>query len=230
MNPQTILIVEDERQIVRFLELELQHEGYAVEVAYNGNDGLAAVERDKPDLVLLDVMLPGLHGLEVCRRVRQFSDVPIIMLTARDETIDKVLGLDLGANDYITKPFAIEELLARIRAALRKKSAAKNAKVLSIYDLSMDLSSHIVTRGSARIELTKREFDLLEYLILNCGIVLTREQILDNVWGYAFMGDTKIVDVYIRYLRNKMDDKSEVKLINTVRGVGYILKEESDEE
>lgn len=226
MIPLRILIVEDEKQIARFLELELQHEGYDVDVAYDGRDGLKAVEQNEPDLVLLDIMLPGINGMEVCRRIRQFSEVPVIMLTAKDETTDKVMGLDLGANDYITKPFAIEELLARIRAALRRNDPAPKAlRNLFIGDLVMDISKHHVTRGGQVIDLTKREYDLLEYLIRNKGIALSRDQILENAWGYDYMGDTNVVDVYIKYLRSKIDESYETKLIHTIRGVGYIMKE-----
>lgn len=226
MIPFRILIVEDEKQIARFLELELQHEGYYVDVEYNGRDGLRSIEQNEPDLVLLDIMLPGINGMEVCRRIRQFSEVPVIMLTAKDETTDKVMGLDLGANDYITKPFVIEELLARIRAALRRKdSAPRVTKNLAIGDLIMDISKHHVTRGDQIIDLTKREYDLLEYLIRNKGIDLSRDQILENAWGYDYMGDTNVVDVYIKYLRSKIDESHETKLIHTIRGVGYIMKE-----
>ncbi|MDP4183509.1 MAG: response regulator transcription factor [Bacillota bacterium] len=230
MIPIRILIVEDEKQIARFLELELQHEGYSVDIEYDGRGGLRAVEQNEPDLVLLDIMLPGINGMEVCRRIRQFSEAPIIMLTAKDETTDKVMGLDLGANDYVTKPFVIEELLARIRAVLRKKdSLPKLTKNLVIGDLIMDISMHHVIKGNEMIDLTKREYDLLEYLIRNKGIVLSREQILENVWGFDYMADTNVVDVYIRYLRSKIDEPHETKLIHTIRGVGYIMKEEKSE-
>lgn len=227
MPPVRILIVEDEKQIARFLELELQHEGYSVDIEYDGWGGLRAAEQYDPDLVLLDIMLPGINGLEICRKIRLFSDVPIIMLTARDETNDKVMGLDSGANDYLTKPFAIEELLARIRAALRNKdSLSGSAKNLMIGDLTMDISKHHVIRKNEVIDLTKREFDLLEYLIRNRELVLSREQILENVWGFDYMGDTNVVDVYIRYLRGKIDESHDTKLIHTVRGVGYVMKED----
>jgi Response regulators consisting of a CheY-like receiver domain and a winged-helix DNA-binding domain len=227
MLPTRILIIEDEKQIARFLELELQHEGYSVEIEYEGRSGLEGVEKNGPDLVLLDIMLPGINGMEVCRRIRQFSNVPIIMLTARDETMDKVMGLDLGADDYITKPFVIEELLARIRVALRKKGLPANSQtILTVGDLTMDLSKHHVKRGNEVIDLTKKEYDLLEYLLRNKGIVLTRDKILENVWGYDFLGDTKVVDVYIRYVRSKVDDTHDIKLIQTVRGVGYMILEE----
>ena len=227
MVPTTILIVEDEKQIARFLELELKHEGYAVEVEYDGRGGLRKAEESKPDLILLDIMLPGINGMEVCRRIRQFSEVPVIMLTAKDETTDKVMGLDIGANDYVTKPFVIEELLARIRAVLRNRNQSKQPqKNLAAGDLRMDLAKRQVFRGDESIDLTKKEYDLLEYLLRNKGIVLTRDQILENVWGYDYAGDTNVVDVYIRYLRSKIDDEHDTKLIQTVRGVGYILREE----
>jgi two-component system, OmpR family, response regulator ArlR len=226
MSTQKILIVEDEKQIARFLELELQHEGYLVETAFDGIEGLNAATRCQPDMILLDIMLPGMNGLDVCRRIRQSSCVPIIMLTARDETFDKVMGLDLGATDYVTKPFVIEELLARIRAGLRRyESMSAGGNNLYVGELVVDLAGRTVKRAGNDIELTRHEFDLLAYLIINKGIVLTRDQILANVWSYDFSGEAKIVDVYIRYLRNKIDDKYETKLIHTVRGFGYLVKE-----
>ncbi|OCZ49834.1 response regulator transcription factor [Dehalobacter sp. TeCB1] len=223
-----ILIIEDEKQIARFLELELRHEGYNVQVEYDGWGGLNAVKQKEPDLVLLDIMLPGLDGMAVCRKVRQFSEVPVIMLTAKGQTVDKVTGLDAGANDYITKPFVSEELLARIRAALRKNSS-RPEKNLILGNLIMDLSKHHVIRGEDSINLTKREYDLLEYLLRNKEIILSREQILDNVWGYDYIGDTNVVDVYIRYLRSKIDDAYDTKLIHTIRGFGYTAKEQNGE-
>ena len=227
MVPITILIIEDERQIARFLELELKHEGYTVEIEYDGRGGLKKAEENEPDLILLDIMLPGINGMEVCRRIRQFSEVPVIMLTAKDETTDKVMGLDIGANDYVTKPFVIEELLARIRAVLRNKNQSKQPqKDLAAGGLKMDMAKRQVFRGNESIDLTKKEYDLLEYLLRNKGIVLTRDQILENVWGYDYAGDTNVVDVYIRYLRSKVDDEHNTRLIQTVRGVGYILREE----
>lgn len=227
MVPITILIIEDEKQIARFLELELKHEGYTVEIEYDGRRGLKKAEENEPDLILLDIMLPGINGMEVCRRIRQFSEVPVIMLTAKDETTDKVMGLDIGANDYVTKPFVIEELLARIRAVLRNRNQSKQLqKNLVAGDLRMDLAKRQVFRRDESIDLTKKEYDLLEYLLRNKGIVLTRDQILENVWGYDYAGDTNVVDVYIRYLRSKVDDEHDTRLIQTVRGVGYIMKEE----
>lgn len=230
MENDLILIIEDERQIARFIELELLHEGYSVEVRYDGKEGLERIKENTPDLILLDLMLPQMSGFEICEKARLFSDVPIIMLTAKDEISDKVKGLDFGANDYITKPFVIEELLARIRVQLRKKGlTSKDTDILEIEDLSMDISSHEVKRGCDIIDLTRREYDLLEYMIKNKGIVLTRDQLLENVWGFDFMGDTNVVDVYIRYLRSKIDDSHSRKLIHTIRGVGYMLKEERSE-
>lgn len=226
MDEYKILIVEDEKQIARFLQLELMHEGYEVETVYDGREGLEKIRNNEYNLIILDVMLPSLNGMEVCRRVRAFSEVPIIMLTAKDSVIDKVTGLDIGADDYMTKPFAIEELLARIRAVKRKNSNKnnENKNEIIVNDLVMNLSTHEVKRGDKLIELTKREYDLLEYLMKNVDVVLNREQLLEVVWGYNYMGDTNVVDVYIRYLRSKIDEDFDVKLIHTVRGVGYVIK------
>lgn len=221
-----ILIVEDESKIARFVELELKYEGYEVDIAYDGKLGLQKALQNNCDLVILDIMLPGLNGIEVCRRIRLESDIPIIMLTAKDDTIDKVVGLDMGADDYMTKPFAIEELLARIRVALNRKTNRKKNDILQIGLLKLNISSHSVYYGDYEINLTKKEFELLEYLMKNKNIAITREQLLNNVWEYEYMGDTNVVDVYIRYLRQKIDDKYNIKLINTVRGVGYIIKDE----
>lgn len=223
-----ILLVEDEEKLARFVELELTHEGYAVDKAFDGRTGLEMAEGGGYDLLLLDIMLPGLNGLEVLRRLRKSSQVPVIMLTARDAVMDKVTGLDMGADDYVTKPFSIEELLARIRAALRKQSAQKQESgVLSCADLQVDISRHRVTRNGKEIELTGREFSLLQYFIENKTIVLTRDQLLEKVWGYEYMGETNVVDVYVRYLRGKIDDGFEPKLLHTVRGVGYVLRDET---
>ena len=224
---ERILLVEDEEKLARFVELELQHEGYQVDKASGGRDGLAKAEAGGYDLLLLDIMLPGLSGLEVLRRVRKASDVPAIMLTARDAVMDKVTGLDMGADDYITKPFDIEELLARIRAALRKKSRdeAERAVVLRAGALTMDLKRYQVAYDGAPVELTNREFTLLQTLMENQYIVLSRSQLLERVWGYNYVGETNVVDVYIRYLRQKIDDQFGVKLIHTVRGVGYVIKD-----
>jgi len=228
MDKNTLLIIEDEKQIARFLELELIHEGYQVETEMDGREGLKKVKEKHFDLILLDIMLPGINGMEVCRRIRQFSNIPVIIVTARDEITSKVMGLDIGADDYITKPFAIEELLARIRVVLRRKNGYQTAmtRTMQINDLTMDLTGYKVTRNGKVIDLTKKEYDLLEYLMYNKEIALTREQILEKVWGYDYYGSANIVDVYIKYLRDKMDEPFDYKLIHTIRGVGYILKEE----
>ena len=227
MSGQKILIIEDEIKIARFLELELTYEGYSVQQCHDGREGLDKAINEIFDIIILDVMLPSLNGLEVLRRLRQVSAVPVIMLTAKDEIMDKVMGLDIGADDYMTKPFAIEELLARIRTALKKAPILKEiSNILSIGELNIDLDGHMVTFRNNSIELTKTEFDLLKYLIENKNIVLTRNKIIDTVWGYEYMGDTNVVDVYIRYLRSKIDDKFNKKFIHTVRGVGYVLKDE----
>lgn len=224
-----ILIIEDEEKIARFVELELEFEGYEAEKAFTGRDGLELVRTRPFDLVLLDIMLPGLNGIEVLRRIRQFSDVPVILLTARDSVVDKVTGLDGGADDYITKPFAIEELLARIRAALRKSaggSEIKTQSVLTAGDLNLDIMKREVWVRDNSLDLTKREFDLLQYLLENKNIVVNRETLLERIWGYDFSGGTNAVDVYIRYLRAKIEEPYGLKLIHTVRGVGYVIKDE----
>ena len=224
---QRILIVEDEEKIARFTELELQHEGYETGKAGDGRTGLTMAEGGGFDLVLLDVLLPELNGLEVLRRLRKHSDLPVILLTARDAVMDKVAGLDMGADDYVTKPFAIEELLARIRAALKKRERSVPAEsVLACGPLSLDPARHTVRAGGREVELTNREFAMLELLLRNQGIVLSRETFLEQVWGYDYMGETNIVDVYIRSLRSKLAEGGS--LIRTVRGVGYALREESD--
>ena len=224
-----ILLVEDEEKLARFVELELTHEGYQVEKAFDGRTGLELAEKGGFDLLLLDIMLPGLNGLEVLRRLRrEGSGVPVIMLTARDAVMDKVTGLDMGADDYVTKPFSIEELLARIRAALRKQSAQKqDSGLLSCGGLTVDVSRHRVTREGKDIELTGREFSLLQYFMENKTIVLTRDQLLEKVWGYEYLGETNVVDVYVRYLRGKIDDGFDQKLLQTVRGVGYVLRDDA---
>lgn len=220
-----ILIIEDEEKIARIVELELGYEGYAATKAFDGRTGLELAETGEFDLVLLDVMLPQLSGMEVLRRLRRTSSVPIIMLTARDSVVDKVSGLDSGASDYITKPFAIEELLARIRTALRK--TMQDDGVLSAFGLLLDTDRHTVTVMGKPIELTKREFDLLHYLLKNKGLVVSREVLLEKVWGYDFSGETNAVDVYVRFLRGKIDEVFDIKLIHTIRGVGYVIKDET---
>ena len=225
---EKILVVEDESKIARFLELELKHEGYAVELAFDGRDGLEKAMSGDVDLVILDLMLPMLSGLEVLRRIRKTSDLPVIMLTAKDDVSDKVGGLDSGADDYVTKPFAIEELLARIRVALKRKGhngKKSEEDLLEAGDLILNKSSHKVTCKGEEIPLSKKEYDLLEYMMENRGIVLTREKLLEKVWGYDYYGDTNVTDVYIRYLRAKVDQKYNLSYIKTIRGVGYIFED-----
>lgn len=220
-----ILMVEDEPNIARFVELELSHEGYEVIKAEDGREGLRLAEEGGADLMLLDIMLPGLNGLEVLRRLRRSSALPVIMLTARDAVMDKVTGLDMGADDYITKPFSIEELLARIRSALRKKSQ-QTLPQMTIGPLTMDVARHLVTVEGEAVDLTGREFSLLQVLMENAGIVLGRDMLMERVWGYDFMGETNLVDVYIRYLRAKIAEMTPRRMIQTVRGIGYVLREE----
>ncbi|NMA66603.1 MAG: response regulator transcription factor [Clostridiaceae bacterium] len=228
---ERILVVEDESKIARFLELELKHEGYEVEIAFDGRSGLERVEKGGIHLIILDLMLPLMSGIEVCRRIRKFSDVPIIMLTAKDDISDKVTGLDSGADDYVTKPFAIEELLARIRVALKRKKQAENdanKDTLTAGKLVLSKLQHKVTYDGEEIPLSKKEYDLLLFLMENKGIVLDREKLIEKVWGYDFIGDTNVTDVYIRYLRSKIDQHYGVSFIRTIRGVGYIF-EDNDE-
>ena len=224
MKPH-ILVVEDEAKLAQFVKIELEFEDYEVTVAVDGFSGLSTARDIKPDLILLDWMLPGISGPEICRRLRQTGDrVPIILLTAKDEVSDRVTGLDAGADDYVIKPFSIEELLARVRASLRRDSQ-ENVELLQFSDLTLNRSTREVFRGKRLIELTAKEFDLLEYLIAHPRQVLTRDQILERVWGYDFMGDSNIIEVYVRYLRLKLEEQKETRLIQTVRGVGYVLKE-----
>ena len=220
-----ILIVEDERKIARFLELELIHEGYEVDTAGDGRTGLEKALSWKPDLMILDLMLPELSGIEVCRRLRHESDLPIIMLTAKDDVSDKVMGLDMGADDYMTKPFAIEELLARIRVGLKKHraSAMPVSTALTAGKLTLDPARYAVSWDGTPIQLTKKEFDLLKYLMEHKGQAVTRDALLSDVWGYDYAGDTNVVDVYIRYLRHKIDEPFGVKTIHTIRAVGYMF-------
>ena len=226
-----ILVVEDETKIARFLELELKYEGYEVIIANDGRSGLEKALSEDVDLVVLDLMLPLLSGVEVCRRIRQTSNIPIIMLTAKDDVSDKVMGLDIGADDYMTKPFAIEELLARIRVALSRnerivKKELEKETTVEVGLLSIDFESYKVSYNKEEIVLTKKEFELLKYLVQNKNIVLSRDKLIEKVWEFEYMGDTNIVDVYIRYLRSKIDEKYNEKYIHTVRGVGYIFKYE----
>ena len=218
-----ILIVEDEKKIARFLELELKHEGYEVDTAFDGRSGLNTALETNPDLLILDLMLPELSGIEVCRRLRHTSDLPIIMLTAKDDVSDKVMGLDMGADDYVTKPFAIEELLARIRVALKKRRAGVQAA-----PEQEDPASWQVRVKGELVSLTRKEFDTLRYLMEHRGTAVTRDQIMNEVWGYDFIGDSNIVDVYIRYLRHKIDDHYGIKTIHTIRSVGYLFEYEEE--
>ena len=226
---QKILIVEDEAKLARYLELELTHEGYETRVARDGRAAVALHDEWPCDLIILDLMLPELSGIEVCRRIRQKDGVPIIILTAKDDVSDKVMGLDMGADDYMTKPFAIEELLARIRVALKRHAPAAGAEqenVLTAGPLRLMKDSREVTFDGRPITLTKKEFDLLEYMMSHVNVALSRDQLLNEVWGYSYAGDTNVVDVYIRYLRGKLDDPFQVKFIHTIRGVGYLFKYE----
>ena len=221
---QSILLIEDEESLARFVELELQHEGYAVVKRFDGREGLDEALHGAYDLILLDIMLPGLNGLEVLRRLRREKQTPVILLTARDAVMDKVTGLDAGAEDYITKPFAIEELLARIRVLLRPRTeeSAEDDHILRGCGIEMNTLSHAVTYAGAPVELTNREFVLLKTLLTNRNIAMTREQLLETAWGYDYMGETNVVDVYVRYIRQKTADN----VITTIRGVGYMIKTE----
>ncbi len=223
-----ILIVEDDSKIARFVELELKHEGYETETAADGRTGLSKALMPDTDLVLLDIMLPELSGMEVCRRIRQESQVPVIMLTAKGDVTDKVAGLDLGADDYMTKPFAIEELLARIRVALKPRTGAagKTEEKLVHGKLTLDLAARQVSFGKEPLVLTKKEFDLLAFLLKNKNRAVPREELLSAVWDYDYAGDTNVVDVYIRYLRQKVEEPLKLRLIETVRGVGYMIRDE----
>jgi DNA-binding response OmpR family regulator len=224
---KTILIVEDEKKISRFLELELIHEGYSIDKAFDGKEALEKLETTIYELVILDIMLPKINGMTVLRRLRNFSNIPVIMLTAKDDIMDKVMGLDSGADDYLTKPFEIEELFARIRVCLkRSQKALDESIILKFKNLKINTNMMTVYYNEYEINLTKKEYELLKFLIENKKIVLSREVILNKVWGYDYFGDTNIVDVYIRYLRSKIDEQYNTKLIHTVRGVGYILKDE----
>lgn len=224
-----ILIIEDEKQLARFVSLELEHEGYSVQVRHDGRSGLEAAISQDWDMILLDLMLPELDGFEVARRLRNEKQTPITMMTARDSTMDKVAGLDIGADDYITKPFAIEELLARLRANFRRQDREiqkrKKTDGTTFRDLTINKKNRQVERGGEVIDLTKREYDLLVTLMKNVNDVVTREQLVQNVWGYDEGTETNVVDVYIRYLRNKLDQDGKDSYIQTVRGLGYMLRE-----
>lgn len=226
MARERILIIEDEARIAQFVERGLIYEGYRVNVARDGQTGLTVARDNPPDLVILDWMLPGLDGLEVCKRLRAASDVPILMLTARDDIKDRVAGLDAGADDYLVKPFSIDELMARVRALFRRSSPSSRPEVLRFSDLSLDTGTHRAFRNERAIDLTAKEYELLELFMRNSRQVLTRDVIFDRVWGYDFGGESNIIEVYVRYLRQKTEQDEETRLIHTVRGVGYVLREE----
>ncbi|MCL1803327.1 MAG: response regulator transcription factor [Eubacteriaceae bacterium] len=222
-----ILIVEDEQRISRFLQLELKHEGYTTETSADGREGYQMAQAGNYDLIILDLMLPNLSGVEICRRLRaEGIATPIIMLTAKDDVSDKVTGLDVGADDYMTKPFAIEELLARMRTALKKQTKSSETPVLKGGKITLDRNRYEVFFDSDAVVLTKKEFELLAYLLMNKNMVLSREQIVENVWGYEYEAETNVTDVYIRYLRSKIDEKFGTSYIKTIRGIGYQFKDE----
>lgn len=220
---KNVLIIEDEKNIARFMELELKYEGYNVSISYDGRSGLETLRSNHYDIIILDIMLPKLNGFELCKKIREFSDIPIIMVTAKSDVSDIVTGLDIGADDYLTKPFNMEELLARMRKLL-KLSRAPQAKSYKAGNIVLDDSSREVFQDDKIINLSKTEFELLKYLIINLNIVVSREQILDNVWGYDSPTGNNVVDVYIKYLRDKIVFGGNAPLIKTIRGVGYILK------
>lgn len=218
-----ILIVEDDKKLARVLELQLSYEGYSLDIARDGFEALVKFGEEEYDLILLDIMLPKVDGYEVCKKIRGESDIPIIMLTARDDIGDRVIGLDIGADDYVVKPFNYGELAARIRANLRKTSKDEE-KIITYKDMMVDSKKRIVTRAGREIELSKQEFDLLEYLVINNGIAMSREKILEKIWGDADYSNPNVLDVYIKYLRDKIDKGHEEKLIKTIRGVGYTVR------
>ena len=226
--PERILVIDDETKIVDLLRRGLSYAGYHVDVAYDGESGLTQARRDPPDLVILDVMMPGLGGLEVCRRLRAegWGDLPILMLTARDAVPDRVAGLDAGADDYLVKPFAFDELFARVRALLRRRQPSADAQLLRFGDVVANPVTREVRRGDRLVNLTAKEFDLLELFLRHPRQVLTRDSIYEQVWGYDFGGESNIIEVYIRYLRSKLEAEGEPRLLQTVRGVGYALREE----
>jgi len=222
---ESILIIEDDQAILKLLKRSLTYEGYEVETADDGPTGLSKARELQPDLVILDWMLPGMDGLEICHRLRVSGDTPVLMLTAKDTIQDRVQGLDAGADDYLVKPFDVDELFARIRALLRRTQSQRNP-ILTFADLTLDTGSRQATRGERNISLTAKEYDLLELFLRHPRQVLTREVIFDRVWGYDFGGESNVLEVYIRYLRQKLEAGGEPRLIHTVRGVGYVLREE----
>ncbi|MFN2226241.1 MAG: response regulator transcription factor [Anaerolineae bacterium] len=226
--PDRILVIDDETKIVDFIRRGLKYEGYEVDAAYDGLNGLAQARSEPPDLIVLDIMMPGLDGLEVCRRLRSegWTELPILMLTAKDAVPDRVAGLDAGADDYLVKPFAFDELLARIRALLRRRRPVDEGQVLRFADVVANPATREVRRGDRAVSLTAKEFDLLELFMRHPRQVLTRDTIYEHVWSYDFGGESNIIEVYIRYLRSKLEADGEPRLLQTVRGVGYVLREE----
>jgi two-component system, OmpR family, response regulator MprA len=225
-NPEDrprVLIVDDDRKITGALRRGLSYEGYEVNVANSGAEGLSMARETRPDLVVLDVMMPGIDGLDVCRLIRRTDEVPILMLTAKDEISDRVAGLDSGADDYLVKPFAFEELLARVRALLRRREPERRTEIC-FADLCLDTRSRTARRGDRQIELTTTEYKLLEFLLNKQGEVLSRQTLLEKVWGYDFEGESNVLEVYVRYLRSKLEAEGEARLIHTLRGAGYVLK------
>ncbi len=226
MASERVLVIEDEARIAQFIERGLIYEGYRVSVARDGQTGLMIARDNPPDLVILDWMLPGLDGLEVCKRLRTASEVPILMLTAKDDVKDRVTGLDAGADDYLVKPFSVDELMARVRALFRRSQPVSRPEILRFADLTLDTGTHRAYRGEKPIDLTAKEYELLELFMRNPRQVLTRDVIFDRVWGYDFGGESNIIEVYVRYLRQKTEADNMPRLIHTVRGVGYVLREE----
>ena len=225
---QKVLIIEDEEGLVEFLELELKYEGYLVDVAYDGRTGLDKATKQDYDIILLDLMMPGLNGIEVCRRLRTTKNTPVIMLTAKDSVMDRVMGLDNGADDYLSKPFAIEELFARMRVIFRRQENNKivdQKLLLTFKDIELDLESRTVIKEKMLIELTNKEFELLAIFMRNVNKVLTRDILLEQVWGYDSVVETNVVDVYVRYLRNKLSAEDKELYIQTIRGVGYVMRD-----
>lgn len=228
MRQRKILLVEDEKTLAKALKFNLEKEGFAVEIAFDGEEALKAVSREEPDLVILDLMLPKIDGFEVCRQIRKNTDIPIIMLTARNEDIDKILGLELGADDYLTKPFNVRELLARIKAIFRRaaQQPQPGRKTLRLGDLQIELIKHKVTVKGKEVTLTSREYTLLTFLASNAGRVFSREQLLEQIWGFDYSGDARTVDVHIRHLREKIEENpADPRLILTVWGIGYKFRE-----
>lgn len=228
-----VLIIDDEEHIVELIRYNLEASGYVTVEAYNGIEGLKLAKQEMPDLVLLDLMLPGIDGLEVCKRLRsddKLKNIPIIMLTAKSEEIDKILGLELGADDYITKPFSVRELNARVKALLRRTNTQEvENETFSFHDVEIDYFKHEVKKGGGKIDLTLKEFELLDILVKNKGKVLTRDLLLDKIWGYEYVGETRTVDVHIRHLRQKLEeDDRNPRYIETVRGIGYRFNNDPD--